>query len=304
MATPIHIFCGKGGVGKTLVSLSFGLLRAREGHRTLLITSHPLDELALSFSLSGLEEKEKEAASNLFIVHIDSKQVLESTVRKQMKSSVLIRTVLKSKIYESLVEIAPALKELAFLSRLRDLAETVTESGENLYSTFVWDTPATGHFLAIMKATQKFETYLTGPFAELGGELRRFFASADLRVFPITTLEEMAISETIELAEELDTQIRMPADAIICNMTSPLMGSSQEQVEALAEVTRTDDPGEEFLRFALSRFQVEQELFLRLSSRGETPVHTLPRISTWRDDLDLLSQVAVSLGESPPFRVA
>ena len=135
MATPIHIFCGKGGVGKTLVSLSFGLLRAREGHRTLLITSHPLDELALSFSLSGLEEKDEEAASNLFVVHIDSKQVLESTVRRQMKSSVLVRTVLKSKIYESLVEIAPALKELAFLSRLRDLAETATDGkrGESLF---------------------------------------------------------------------------------------------------------------------------------------------------------------------------
>ena len=152
-----------------------------------------------------------------------------------------------------------------------------------------------------MKATQKFETYLTGPFAELGGELRRFFTSADLRVFPITTLEEMAISETIELAEELDTQIGMPAAAIICNMTSPLLGSSQEQVAALAEAALSGDPAEEFLRFALRRSEVEQELFLRLGSQGGTPVHTLPRVSAWRDDLDLLSQVAQLMGEGLPF---
>ena len=56
MTPLLTVFCGKGGVGKTSLSLAFGLLSAQAGRSTLVVTSHPIEELALSLSLDGLEE--------------------------------------------------------------------------------------------------------------------------------------------------------------------------------------------------------------------------------------------------------
>ena len=80
MTPSLSIFCGKGGVGKTTLSLAFGLLAARRGERVLVVTSHPLKELALSISLEGLPEAEPEASENLFTIYIDSKKEIDKQV--------------------------------------------------------------------------------------------------------------------------------------------------------------------------------------------------------------------------------
>jgi len=71
----LTIFCGKGGVGKTTLSLGLGLWNANLGRKTVVVTSHPLTELAVSVSLRGLKEQNPLAAANLFVVHIDPQHI-------------------------------------------------------------------------------------------------------------------------------------------------------------------------------------------------------------------------------------
>src|SRR4051812_48064866 len=123
MTRPLTIFCGKGGVGKTTLSLAFALWHAGQGRRALVVTSHPLGELALSVSLEGLKQKQPQAAANLFVAHIDPREVIAGTVKESMPSALLADAVLSSRIYQSLIEIVPGLKEFAFVSRIRQLAE-------------------------------------------------------------------------------------------------------------------------------------------------------------------------------------
>src|SRR5579885_3448005 len=118
----LTIFCGKGGVGKTSLSLAFALRHADQGEPVLLVTSHPLRELAVSVSLAGLKEQRPLAAANLFIVHIDPLDILANKVR-QVVPELLANRVLASPIYGSLITIAPGIKEIAFLGRLHELAE-------------------------------------------------------------------------------------------------------------------------------------------------------------------------------------
>src|SRR5258708_263087 len=119
----IVIVCGKGGVGKTTLSLALGMRHAALGRKGVVVTSHPLAELAVSVSLEGLAERSPSAAENLFVVHLDPRVLLAEVVENNFPVPMLARAVLQSDIYKNLVEVAPGLKEFYFLARLQLLAE-------------------------------------------------------------------------------------------------------------------------------------------------------------------------------------
>jgi len=287
---PLTIFCGKGGVGKTALSLAFALAHARAGRSALVVTSHPLAELAVSVSLAGLKEKSPQAATRLFVIHIDPKEILQQTVKHQIPSAALADAVVSSRIYQSLIEVAPGLKEMVFLGRLQQLAEQRTsDDSASKYDVVVWDAPATGHFLQTMEVSRHFNFYLSGPFAALGKEITRFFSDAsNFAVIPVTTLEEMAVEETIELCNKLSGKLEMRPRRVICNMASPLLSSGKGNRKSGAAVLAPEHAPDSSFRFILDRLAVERSLFEHLRAGVEAKPHIVERRHRWGTDLDLL----------------
>ena len=79
----VLFFGGKGGVGKTTLALAYALRRAAAGRKSVVVSSHPLPELAVAVSLDGLGARFPEAARNLFVVHLDPKELLADLVRRR-----------------------------------------------------------------------------------------------------------------------------------------------------------------------------------------------------------------------------
>jgi len=171
MQARIIIFCGKGGVGKTSLSLALALRSAQSGKKVVVVSSHPLAELAVAVSLSGITNEFPMAAKNLFVVHIEPKELLAELVRKNFPSQWVAEAVLESQIYRSLIEVAPGLKEFQFLVRMQQLAERKASATPD-YDLLLWDAPASGHFLSTLHAARNFETFLSGPLASAGASCR------------------------------------------------------------------------------------------------------------------------------------
>jgi anion-transporting ArsA/GET3 family ATPase len=291
------IFCGKGGVGKTTLSLAQGLRHAKAGRSVLVVSSHPLRELAVSISLSGLKERYPRAVANLFIVHIDPREILGNKVRQQIPSAFLAGKVLSSRLYQNLVEVAPGLKELAFLARLRQLAEGILQDGETRhYDLLVWDAPASGHFLQTLKVSRNFDTYLSGPFAVLGKELMHFLSDpARIRILPVAVLEEMSVEETIEMCGELKDELALPPAALICNMASPLVSLSAAAYRQVCDGFAAEGASFEGFNFMLDRHAAERQLFERLSNAVPAAPCIIERVPQYESDLDLLDGLAEAL---------
>jgi anion-transporting ArsA/GET3 family ATPase len=284
----IIVFCGKGGVGKTTLSLALGLRHAIQGRKVVVVSSHPLAELSVAVSLDGLAERLPEAARNLFVVHLDPREMLADLVRKHFPVQWVARAVLESSIYQNLVEVAPGLKEFYFLARLQQLAERQAAAGDAPdYDLLVWDAPATGHFLSTLRSARAFETYLTGPLASAGAELARFFSSAaNITLLPTTTLEEMAIEETVEMCRALEHDFHLHPHRVLLNLASPLIDAPEAAVQSLAEaVEQSGDPA---LRFAFDRGMLEREraIELRIALRAATVA--VERARGAQTDIDLL----------------
>jgi anion-transporting ArsA/GET3 family ATPase len=229
------------------------------------------------------------AARNLFVVHLNSKELLADEVRKNFPSQWVADRVLNSNIYQSLVEVAPGLKEFYFLVRLQQLAERKA-SGTPDFDILLWDAPASGHFVSTLHSARNFETFLTGPLASAGADLARFFSGAShITLLPITTLEEMAIEEMAEMYAKLETEFEMKATAVLLNLVSPLAMASEADIDALRG---RSDPA---LHFALERGIIERGRAAYVAQKIPAAQVAVERASQWTSDLDLLAQLGRSL---------
>ena len=290
----IIIFCGKGGVGKTTLSLSMALRSAERGKKVVVVSSHPLKELAVAVSLEGIKEAFPTASRNLFVVHLNPKELLADEVRKNFPSQWVAETVLNSKIYQNLIEAAPGLKEFEFLVRLQQLADRKAANAPD-YDLLLWDAPASGHFLSTLHAARNFETFLSGPLASAGADLARFFSgAAHITLLPITTLEEMAIEETIEMCAKLETEFAMKAATVLLNLVSPVAMASEADIDA--QWTNSDPA----LHFALQRGVVERDRARYLREKMPVAQVAVERAAGWTNDLDLLAQLSRSLDPVTP----
>lgn len=288
----VVVFCGKGGVGKTTLSLACALRHASLGRKVVVVSSHPLSELAVAVSLDGLAERFPVAARNLFVIHIDPKDLLADVVRTNFPVEWIAKAVLDSRIYSNLIEVAPGLKEFYFLARLQQLAEREAKGAPD-YDLLLWDAPSTGHFLGTLHAAKNFETFLSGPLASAGAELARFFSNMSrIALIPATTLEEMAMEETVDLCRRLDSEFQLRAAALVLNMVSPLATAGEADVERL----KTERPA---FTFALERGLMERERREQMAARLTAPTFAVERVRRWSDDLDMLQKIGESLAGLP-----
>ncbi|MEO7649928.1 MAG: ArsA family ATPase [Bryobacteraceae bacterium] len=293
------IFCGKGGVGKTTLSLAAGLKHAMNGRRVLVISSHPLGELALAVSLEGLSTRFPAAAPNLFVLYIDPRDLIADAVYEHFPAPVMAQKILNSSILTNLIEIAPGLKEFFFLGRLQELAERRKNNSATAppdYDYLIWDAPASGHFLTTLRSAKNFEVFLTGPLATAGAQLRRFFSNRqNIQLIAVTPLEEMAIAETLEMAQSMDRDFGVACSALLVNFASAMCTATEADIAGL-EPTSDSSPA---LRFAVERGLIERERCVELrAALPVVPQVLIPRITQWSSDLDLLTKIGERMDAS------
>lgn len=203
---------GKGGVGKSLVAAAVATSLARKGLKTLLVELGDQSSYQFVFD-KAIKYKGTNIEKNLDVALWNGEACLKEYITYLIKVQALADLFMDNKIMRTFIRAAPALKELAVLGKI---TSGIRNWGPDLpYDRIVVDGYATGHFMALLKAPVGMaELISAGPMGEQSRNITTVLRDPKhTKYLIVTLLEELPLSETLELRKELKKW--MDADASI-----------------------------------------------------------------------------------------
>ena len=112
---------GKGGVGKSTVSVALALAAARAGKRTILCEVAAQEHLSHVFQRREVGFHEAELTENLWAISIDPDESMREYVLLQLKVKAMRDLLFRSRIFNYLAAATPGLKELVTIGKIWEL---------------------------------------------------------------------------------------------------------------------------------------------------------------------------------------
>lgn len=298
---------GKGGVGKTTVAASLGLLAARLGKRTLVCEVDAKGTLAGAFECAPLKFAPAEVQPGLFAMAMDTEDSLHEYLSLQLRLPLVARIGLLARTLDFVANAAPGVKEILTVGKL------TYEVRKRHYDVVVVDAAASGHVVSQLASPQAINDLVhVGVVADQTRWMIDILSDpARTGVVVVTTPEEMPVVETIELAGRLREETRVDLAGVVVNRVLPeLFGRREEEVferlrapkvakllaaQAGRGVVGVLDAAE--LAVQLRRTRAEHLVTLRSSLPAEVPVLYLPELFTRAMGMRLLSRVTEALAE-------
>lgn len=224
MQQKIYFVTGKGGVGKSTFAASLALKLSHSGLKTILVElgdqSYFQDYFSLSETVGFAPLK---IDKNLDLALLTGADCLREYALHLLKMERLYKLFFENPISKSLVNVAPALKELAILGKITSAAR---KHGPPLkYDCVVVDGYASGHFMALMTAPNAMATAVPfGPMGEQSRGIHHVLIDKSICQYFIVSLpEELPMKETAELKRDLNTHLKVSAQVVMNKMLSPLI---------------------------------------------------------------------------------
>ena len=233
------VITGKGGVGKTTVAAAIGLLSARAGVRTLVAE---LGQQARLPALFGAEAPhpgtESQLAPKLWSISIDPDQALLEWLQS-LGGRVPGRVLARSGTFQYFAAAAPGAKELVSMVKIWELTQRRRARARRSYDLVVLDAPATGHALGMLESPRTFGAIArVGPVAAQTASVRELLEDpARTSYLAVAQPTEMAITETLELADRLASGFGRELHAVVVNgvLAQRFSAAELEQLERASE---------------------------------------------------------------------
>jgi anion-transporting ArsA/GET3 family ATPase len=289
---------GKGGVGKSTISIALGLSAAARGKRTIVCEVAGQETASRVFRRAEVGFHEVEVADNLWAISIDPDESLREYLLLQLKVRAMRDMLVRSRIFNYLAAATPGLKELVTIGKIWELAQPsrkVKKAHE--YDLVIVDAPATGHGVGFLQTPRTFAGIArVGPVHSQAQELDRFITDQQTTGVAIVSLpEEMPVNESASLEEQLGDQVGMAVDRVYMNAMYPERFGRDEASELERALEGAEGPARAAVRAALSehrRARSQRAQLQRLKRAVSSPVKTLPFIFKPTLDVPSLERLA------------
>jgi anion-transporting ArsA/GET3 family ATPase len=277
MSTPEASRCflivtGKGGVGKTTVCAAEAQALAAKGKRVLVAMCHAKERLSTMLGSPPIGSAVTAVAPNIWAVNMNPALAIEEYGLMTLKLRLLYTTVFDNKYTRSFLHGVPGLEEWAMLGKAWWHTSETAADGSRKYDVVILDAPATGHGLDMLRVPKIIVEIVPGGILRRDAETARalFQDKARCGVILVTLPEEMPVTETIELATALATELSLPIAKVVVNGVVPPLFSKEERATLLGagEISGAVTGPEAALRAGQARAtreNVQAESLARLS---------------------------------------
>lgn len=208
----IIIFTGKGGVGKTSTAAAHGVKAAKEGMKTLIVSTDMAHNLSDIFE-KEIKEEPVEVIENLHALEIDPNHEMERHYGNISKAFKNMFPNLSEENAESLEDIVvfPGIEELFSLLKIKELYD------ENIYDLIIVDCAPTGETLALLKFPELLSWYMEKlfPIEKIAMKVLRPISKI---AFKLEMPDEEAISDVEKLYVKLGNLQELLKNKDICSI--------------------------------------------------------------------------------------
>jgi anion-transporting ArsA/GET3 family ATPase len=210
---------GKGGVGKSVVSLALALAARERGKRVLLVEIEAPLEPSSRIAVLAAAAGERGRLPALSTLNLDGRGVMDEYIRRTVKLGLLARRILASPVYERFFAAAPGLPELMLLGRILLLEQQRGRGRRPHYDLIVVDTPATGHGLESLEVPRAASRAIpVGPVGNNARRILELLKDPQRTALAIVAVpEEMAVQEAIELHRLAQQEVGIDVVAVYLN---------------------------------------------------------------------------------------
>jgi len=191
LASRIVFVTGKGGTGKTTLSVALARLAASRGRRVVLaeVDNHRPSIPEYFGVPTGWEPVQ--VAANLAITNITWLEALADWLGTVVPATRIVKMILSNRMVRLFLDVTPGSREIVILARVLALART--------HDLVVVDLPASGHAISLFLVPYRaLLVFLTGPIRKIATEIVETLRSAGTQVVLVALPEEMVVNETVQ----------------------------------------------------------------------------------------------------------
>jgi anion-transporting ArsA/GET3 family ATPase len=271
-----HLVTGKGGVGKSTVSMTLGLAFAQRGLRTLICEIDHREMMTRAFRVPPSRGAVRHLNEHLAVVSIDTQSALSEYGALKLKVKALSSLLTENPITRALVSIVPGVADLIALGKAFNHEREKDQQGY-IWDRVIVDAPSTGHGLTFIRLPQVIRDVVpSGNMRREADEMWSLLSDQTrAAIHVVTTTEDLPTQEALELWRALTHDVGLSPQALWINMSEALPFTDQEWT-------------------ALLRLKEERESNLNETASCRAMMYLERRqhgIQSQRQHLDRLSQI-------------
>jgi anion-transporting ArsA/GET3 family ATPase len=295
MPIRLHVVVGKGGVGKSTLSVALALSAQRTGARVLAIE---LEEPGAVCDLLGARPERAGqiviAPSGIGVAWFEGSAALAEYLERIVRLGKMLAPVLGHPLYRAFTAAAPGLGELMVIGKVRDELVLQKDGRRARWDTVVLDAGASGHALELLRMPLvAATTFRVGRVHRESKKIHALLADPrKVRVHVVTTAEQMAIAEAIELSVRVEREAGLTLGAFIVNACRAPAPDGVDRALALLPSGETREALRALVRRELGWQALQESAISELEARTGRPALRLPLIASaalGARELDLLS---------------
>ncbi len=306
LARRLIFVMGKGGVGKTTISIALANAASRLKKKVLLVELGDADSVG-SFYDQTLAETPARLSHGIWGARVDARAELEAYVRAHIPSKFIAGKISRSRLFDYLFEAAPGLKEVMSLGRLWRWEQEGPRLPNASFDLMIVDAPATGHALSLLRLPDLLIKMIrVGPVANQLRAVQHLLKNHQKTAVVLVTLaEELPVNETVELYQMAEETLDMPAAAIFINCVYPDFFNRQDTRQILSLKTsfqnRPAAPEHRILACVVNliRRQISQQKHIRkIHAKTNCHVHHMPYFFTNDMTLKEIEKLSLEIDRS------